>query len=273
MALTRPSPVVVIPYGARASQAIDLFLPSGQGPHPVAILIHGGCWSVKTAGREQLRHLGAELADRGMAVWNIGYRRADEEGGGYPGTFADIGRAMDQLKSEAQQYRLDLSRTVAVGHSAGGHLALWASAREGLPERSVLRSGQTPFIPQAVISLAGIGDLQSFARSIPLLCGPGVVDKLVPAELGPAVYAEISPAALPPTTGPVTLFSGVLDRIVPPYVAHDFEKVMRMKHGKLPALVNIDGAGHFDLVTPGTTAWDRVRDSIESALGMPSTSQ
>lgn len=265
-ALARPSPSIVIPYGARDSQAVDVFLPAGPGPHPVAILIHGGCWSAKTAGREQLRHLGAELADRGIAVWSIGYRRADEEGGGYPGTFQDVARAVDQLKTEAERYRFDLSRTVAVGHSAGGHLALWAAARGGLPEGSVLRSAQPPFIPRSVISLAGVGDLQAFARFVPLLCGPGVIDKLVPAPAPPALYAEISPAALPPAQGRVVMFSGILDRLVPPYVAHDFERAMHKKHGKTTELVDITGAGHFDFVTPGTTAWGRVRDRIEAAL-------
>lgn len=270
MALARPSPTAVIPYGARNSQAVDVFLPASPGPHPVAILIHGGCWSEKTAGREQLRHLGAELADRGIAVWSIGYRRADEEGGGYPGTFQDVARAVDQLMAEAGRYRFDLSHTVMVGHSAGGHLALWAAARDGLPFDSVLRSAQPPFIPGSVISLAGVGDLQAFARFVPLLCGPGVIDRLVPAAATPALYAEISPAALPPVGGRVVMFSGILDRLVPPYVAHDFDRTMRKKHGKEAVLIDIAGAGHFDFVTPGTAAWERVRDSIETALGRSS---
>jgi acetyl esterase/lipase len=99
--LARPSPTAVLQYGPSDSQAADLFLPSGDGPHPLAILIHGGCWSATTAGREQLRHIGAELAARGIAVWSIGYRRADEPGGGYPGTFQDVGTAIDRLRSDA----------------------------------------------------------------------------------------------------------------------------------------------------------------------------
>ena len=85
IALPRPAPTLEIPYGANSSQAIDVFLPDGPGPHPVAILIHGGCWKdIPGAGREQLRHLGPELTRQGIAVWSIGYRRADEPGGGYP---------------------------------------------------------------------------------------------------------------------------------------------------------------------------------------------
>ncbi|WP_237050445.1 alpha/beta hydrolase [Microvirga ossetica] len=84
IALARPEPKLQVRYGARPSQGIDIFLPVGFGPHPVAILIHGGCWSTVTAGREQLRRLGADLAERGIAVWSIGYRRANEEGAAIP---------------------------------------------------------------------------------------------------------------------------------------------------------------------------------------------
>ena len=144
--LARPAPTAVLQYGPSDSQAADLFLPSGDGPHPLAILIHGGCWSVTTAGREQLRHIGAELAGRGIAVWSIGYRRANESGGGYPGTFQDVGAAIDRLRSDAPRYGLDLSRTVLVGHSAGGHLALWAAVRDRLPASSPIYRAD-PFIP------------------------------------------------------------------------------------------------------------------------------
>jgi acetyl esterase/lipase len=129
VALPGPEPTLQVRYGEAPSQAIDVFVPSGSGPHPVAILIHGGCWSTTAAGREQLRHLGADLIQRGIAVWSIGYRRANEPGGGYPGTFQDVGAAIDRLREDAPTHGLDLSRTVLVGHSAGGHLALWAAAQ------------------------------------------------------------------------------------------------------------------------------------------------
>lgn len=268
MALPRPSPTTVLPYGEAASQAIDIFIPSGRGPHPVAILIHGGCWSERTAGREQLRHLGAELSQRGMAVWSMGYRRADEIGGGYPGTFRDIASGMDLLQTAAPRYNLDLSRNVVVGHSAGGHLALWSMARHGIAAQSPLRH-EKPFIPNAAISLAGVGDFQAFARFVPVICGPGIVDKLVPGGLPAAdAYADISPAAMAPPTGPVVLFSAVLDRLIPPYVAYEFSRHLQTKHSKSAELVEVVGAGHFDLVTPGTHAWLLVRARIEATLSV-----
>jgi len=268
IALPRRSPTTVLQYGPAAAQAVDLFLPTGSGPHPVAILIHGGCWSAATAGREQLRHVGVELANLGIAVWSIGYRRANEDGGGYPGTFQDVGRAIDRLRSDADHYHLDLSRTVLVGHSAGGHLALWAMARDGLPAASPLYSAE-PFMPRSAISLAGVGDLEAFAHLVPILCGPGVVEKLVPATTSTGGYAEISPAALPPPKGKVVMISGILDRLVPPYAAHDYARAMLRKQATATERVDIPGAGHFDLVTPGTDAWAEVRGRIQSALGEP----
>src|SRR5688500_2417608 len=210
-ALERPKPAAVFQYGPASSQALDVFLPRGEGPHPIAILIHGGCWrDLPGAGREQLRPIAAELAKQGIAVWSVGYRRADENGGGYPGTFQDVGAGIDRLRSEAGRYRLDLSRTVVVGHSAGGHLALWAAARDHLAPGSPLR-GTRPFLPGTVISLAGIGDLKGFARLIPLACGPGIIERLVPATDSADPYAEVSPAALPPPRARVVMISGILD--------------------------------------------------------------
>src|SRR5262245_14956513 len=267
MALPRPAPTAVIAYGPESAQAVDLFLPAGDGPHPLAIFIHGGCWkNLPAAGREQLRHIGGELAKQGIAVWSIGYRRADEAGGGYPGTFQDVGAAIDRVRSEAAHHHLDLSRTIVVGHSAGGHLALWASVRDRLPPASPLHNAD-PFIPHAVISLGGVGDLKAFARLVPILCGPGIIERLAPETASANPYAEISPAELPPPRGRVVMISGILDRLVPPYVADDYARAMRQRHATPIELVDIPGAGHFDLVTPGTGAWEDVRARIVAALG------
>jgi acetyl esterase/lipase len=260
IALARPEPTLQVRYGAQTPQGIDVFLPVGPGLHPVAILIHGGCWSTVASGREQLRHLGADLAEDGIAVWSIGYRRANEAGGGYPGTFQDVSAAIDRLRDDAPRYHLDLSRTVLVGHSAGGHLALWAAARKGLPPASPLHVS-SPFMPGSVISLAGVGDLKSFARFIPLHCGDGILERLA----SPDRLAEVSPAALSPPDAPVVMVSGVLDRLVPPYVAREYARARQGQAGSV-RLVDIPGAGHFDLVVPSAPAWADVRHLIETAL-------
>jgi acetyl esterase/lipase len=207
------------------------------------------------------------LTSRGIAVWSIGYRRADEPGGGYPGTFQDVGRAIDRLRVEAERYALDLTRTVLVGHSAGGHLALWAAARRHLPAVSPLHQPDA-FAPGQVVSLAGIGDLAGFAKFVPILCGPDIIERLSNGQPGGsgAAYNETSPAALPSPGTRVLMISGILDRLVPPYVAHDYARAMRGKSGPTIELLNIADAGHFDLVTPGTPAWAEVGSRIEAVL-------
>lgn len=264
-AIERPAPTREIRYGSDAVQTVDLFLPQGSGPFPVVALIHGGCWSAKTAGREQLRHLGADLTRRGIAVWSIGYRRADEAGGGYPGTFQDIATALDLLRDEAPHYRLDLSRTVLVGHSAGGHLALWAAGRDRLSQASRLRTDR-PFVPHRVVSVAGVGDLEKFAPLVPGICGQGIIENLVASQAADRsdVFAETSPSALGATDAQVVMISGMLDRLVPPYVAHDYARSVRSVI--TVKLVNVEGAGHFDLVAPGRPGWNVVMSNIEAAL-------
>ncbi|CAO4178859.1 Acetyl esterase/lipase [Methylorubrum populi] len=261
--LLRPSPTLHLTYGGAPSQGIDVFLPAGRGPHPIAVIIHGGCWSATTAGREQMRHLGPDLTRRGVAVWSIGYRRANEAGGGYPGTYQDVGAALDRLAEEAGAHHLDLSRVVFVGHSAGGHLALWAASRGSLlatsPSRAITR-----LVPRAVISLEGVGDLATFARFVPVLCGPGIVERLAPADK----LSEVSPAALPPAGVPIFLVSGVLDRLTPPWVAYDYARAVQGRSGRALQLINVPDAGHFDLVTPSAPAWQEVRGLIEASLNL-----
>jgi fermentation-respiration switch protein FrsA (DUF1100 family) len=80
-------------------------------------------------------------------------------------------------------------------------------------------------------------------------------------------YVEISPAALPAARVPIVMVSGILDRLVPPYVAYDYARAAQRKHATPIELVDIPGAGHFDLVTPGTRAWEEVRARITAALG------
>lgn len=264
MAIERPKPTVEIPYGPESTQTIDLFVPDQGGPFPVVVLIHGGCWSAKTAGREQVRHLGADLVKRGIAVWSIGYRRADETGGGYPGTYQDVAIAIDLLREEAPRYRLDLSHTVLVGHSAGGHLALWAAGRDRLSSTSRLHVAR-PFVPQRVVALAGVGNLKTFSPLIPGICGQGILENLVAASTAdPDAFADTSPSILGATNARVVMISGVLDRLVPPYVAHDY--AISVRSDLKVELVNVEGAGHFDLVTTGRRGWEIALANIESAL-------
>jgi acetyl esterase/lipase len=138
MSLPAAAPGETISYGEAPSQKVELFLPApnAEAPdalRPVVVLIHGGCWQASVAGIDLVRPAAGAFLEKGFAVWSITYRRIDEEGGGYPGTFQDVGAAIDALRDQAEAKKLDLNRVVLWGHSAGGHLALWAAGRHKLP--------------------------------------------------------------------------------------------------------------------------------------------
>src|ERR1700735_4073457 len=122
LALKGPPPSAHIAYGSAPSQYVELFKPSGDGPFPVVVLVHGGCWIKEFAGIVQMRNVAGALAAQGIAVWNVEYRRVDDPGGGYPGTFQDMIAAFDLLMATAAEHHLDTARVAAMGHSAGGHL-------------------------------------------------------------------------------------------------------------------------------------------------------
>ena len=124
----RPNPTRAVFYGDDPNQLAELWLPQGRGPHPVVVLIHGGCWEAATATHTYLNYAAEDLRRRGLAVYNIEYRSVDQTGGGYPGTFQDVAAAIDRLEVEAPKAHLTLRHMVVVGHSAGGQLALWAAA-------------------------------------------------------------------------------------------------------------------------------------------------
>lgn len=267
LALPQPTPTQQIPYGASPSQGIDVFLPTGAGPHPVAILIHGGCWSdFPGAGREQLRALAADWARRGVAVWSIGYRRANEAGGGYPNLYLDVATAVDRLRSEAPRLGIDTRRSALAGHSAGGHLALWAASRTRLPTASPLHQAGEPLPVRGVVSMAGVGDLAAFAPRLPGSCGRGILRRLMGGGSDP--YADVSPSrlGLPENVGSVVMVSATDDRIVPLRAARDYRNALPAETAGRVRLRDLTGAGHFDLVTPGTPAFEAVFEEVRRLL-------
>ncbi|HYU42778.1 MAG TPA: alpha/beta hydrolase [Vicinamibacteria bacterium] len=172
LALEAPPADERIAYGPGPQQLGELWRPREPGPHPVAIVIHGGCWSA-AYGEGHIRPVCAALAQAGVAAWCLEYRRVGDKGGGWPGTFEDVGRGADHLREIAPSHGLDLTRVVAVGHSAGGHLALWLAARARLPEADPLR-GKPPLPLRGVVGLAPIPDLARAAAEIVVTIGPSV---------------------------------------------------------------------------------------------------
>lgn len=169
LALAGPPPDARIAYGAAQSQFVELFRPTGAGPYPVVVLIHGGCWAHKYGGLTQVAAMGRTLANEGIAVWSIEYRGVDEDGGGFPGTYEDIAAALNKLRDQSAALDVDLTRLVAVGHSAGAQLAQWAAARQRISPASPLYTA-TPLPVPAVIGLGTLPDLHD-SRSIERACG------------------------------------------------------------------------------------------------------
>jgi acetyl esterase/lipase len=253
-----------IAYGPEPAQVVELFLPKGPGPHPVVALIHGGCYLAEFEGLAQTSGIAVDLAKRGHAVWNVEYRKLGEAGAGYPGTFLDIAEAIDRIRVEASTHGLDASRVVAVGHSAGGHLALWAAARARLPRSSPLwRPDPLPI--HAVVSLGGIGDLEGHGHVFAGACGPEPIPRIIGAADRRDPYADTSPAALAPLGVRVVLVAGEFDHVMPPPAQHTFAERLK-RAGDTAEAVEIPGAGHFDLVMPTTAAWKVVADRIAGAI-------
>jgi acetyl esterase/lipase len=250
-----------IPYGKDDRQYGELRLPKGNGPFPVAVVIHGGCWVEKFATLQNTAALADALRDAGVATWNIEYRRADSPGGGWPGTFTDVADGVDILRQIAKEHPLDLSRVVVVGHSAGAHLALWAGARARLPKSSPLYR-QSPLPLRAAVALGGPGDLRAFRVYDEKICGTPVIDQLMGGtpEEHMARYAEGSPVELLPLGVRQVLIVGVDDGVMPPPERETYA-ARATKAGDRVEIVEVPG-GHFEVIAPTSTAWPAVRDKV-----------
>lgn len=263
LALSGPEPHRRIAYGSAPSQYVESFLPAGDGPCAVAVLIHGGCWTVQYGGITQMRSMAGALAARGIAVWNIEYRRHDEEGGAYPGMYRDVAAAIDLLRDEP---RADLRRLVIVGHSAGGHLAQWAASRHRLPRWSPAWVADPLQIP-AVISLGGLADLRLQAALIRSSCERETMQLAgLPSATRPDVFADTSPAEMLPAGIRTVLIHGEFDTLSPPSVGEAYAQRARAAGDTVDVIV-LPGASHYDEVAAGSPCWPRVEDAILRALG------
>lgn len=238
-------------YGPAEGQEADLHLPAGATRPPVVCLLHGGFWRMPY-GREEFDPVARDLASRGFAVWNMEYRRLGAPEGGWPGTLLDVAAGIDHLASlVAEGVRLDLRRVVAVGHSAGGHLALWSSARRGKP--GVLRT-PVRIRPAAAAGLAAIVDL-AFAFAVN--AGNGAVGQMLggsPDEQ-PARYAEASPIALLPLGVDQLIVHGAADEALPVEMARTYQRAA-VASGDNVLYAELPRAGHMDYLDPNSEAHD-----------------
>jgi acetyl esterase/lipase len=222
----------LVRYGQHPDQVANLHLPDGTPPFAVVVLIHGGFWRDRH-DRTLMTPLAQDLAARGYLAWNVEYRRVGQEGGGWPGTFDDLAAAVHALAGVAEA---DRERVVAVGHSAGGHLALWLAARG---------------LVAAAASQAGVADLVAGAD-----LGDGAARALLgggPDEV-PDRYAAASPAARLPLGVPQLLVHGRRDDVVPPGQSERYAEAAAAA-GDRVELALLPDADHFDVIDPAHEAW------------------
>ncbi len=262
----RPHADATLSYGPDPYQRIDLWRPKGKGPFPVVLMVHGGCWTTSVADRTLMDWIAADLRRSGIAVWNIDYRGVDRPDGGYPGTFADVGAAADLLGAKAGLYGLDLTRVVAVGHSAGGHLALWLAGRGRLPVASPLHVAR-PLRIEHVVSLGGLPDLEATAAAKDNGCGTAVVGQLVgkPMPSHPDVYADTSVPRLLPLGVTQDLVNGEDDAIIPMRLGTGYVAKAQAA-GDRVILHRVPSTGHVELIAPETAAWAEAKRLIRAGL-------
>ncbi len=256
-----------IAYGDHPMQFGDLRIPEGEGPWPFAILIHGGCWQ-SIASLQYFDRVAEAITAMGVVTWNIEYRPVDVEGGGWPGTFLDVANGVDKLRDIALEYDLGMERVITLGHSSGGHLALWAAGRSRVSDNSELYVDD-PLPVGGVVSLAGIPELRRYRELDPPTCGEGIVDRLMgggPRDV-PGRYLAGSPFQMLPLNVAQIHITGRNDDIVP------FRQVSRYNYESQSAgddsqLIIVPDAGHYEVVWPGTEAWERVEEAVRTMLGL-----
>ena len=250
-------------YGAHPDQAGDLHLPAQRAP-AVVCLLHGGFWRMPY-GRDQMTAMAADLAGRGFAVWNLGYRRLGVAGGGWPGTLDDVVAGIGHLARLAVEgIDLDLTRVVVCGHSAGGHLALCAARRCGRPGVDQAHAG----IPiRMAVGLAPLADL---ARAQQLDLGRGAVGEFLGGgtAAAPERVRAASPRALLPLGVPQLILHGTGDDVVPIAMSREYAAAARAA-GDAVELVELPGLGHMEHLEPASAAHRALCDRLAERTARP----
>lgn len=255
-----------LPYGDLPLQRGELRVPIEPTPRPVVVLVHGGYWRHGFT-RAAMEPVSEDLTRLGYATWNLDYRTVDDDGGGWPGTAEDVGRGIDHLTELARTRKLDLSKVIYLGHSAGAQLTMWAAARTG-------RHGRTTSLvqPQGVVVLSGVLDLSLATRERD--GGLSVLADATTAFLGgmpdevPSRYAEADPMGMLPMGIPLLLLHGGRDAQVPPEHSRGLTAAAT-RLGDQPTLIELPSADHFDVIRKDKAWFDEVLRWLPTIVGQP----
>lgn len=241
-------------YASDPSQFGELYRPDGASLGTVVVL-HGGFW--RAAYDLALgRSLAADLVARGYTVWNLEYRRVGL-GGGWPTTFEDVAAGIDHLA----ELDVDTSAVVAIGHSAGGHLATWVAGRSKLPDG--VPGGRPRVAVTAVVSQAGVLDLVACAENrVGALAAPDLMGGM-PAER-PDEYRLANPMAAVPLDAPVLCVHARADDTVPYSQSVAYVDAAR-RAGAQAWLETVPG-DHFTVIDPTAEAWQVVVAALPRLL-------
>jgi acetyl esterase/lipase len=265
-----------ITYGGYPTSFGELTIPKGDGPFPVIVTVHGSCWrSDSTSTTARYRPHAKFLSDHGVATWNIGHRRVGHEGGGWPGTFLDLGSALDYLDVISKSHPIDLDRVIALGHSSGGHFVAWLASRPLLPKDSDIRGDPKVSLAGVVISDAFIDPMVIDSHGVDgrIYCRDPLLEKYIGGtpETHPQRLRQISPLQwLPwgipqeyvvstyryPVTPPRPLAQGKTTMVMPDYPA------LARKAGDSINVVIVPDADHRAFYEPGIESYDKVLEAV-----------
>lgn len=240
-----------LPYGPGIFHFGDLRLPMGKGPHPVVVIIHGGCWTANY-GLHLMDAMAERLTKLGFATWNPEFRRIGMKGGNWQDIFSDVVMATHYVDNLADRFNLDTNNIILTGHSSGGHLVLWLAHQEQLINKN------NRMRVKAVVSLAPLTDLTKVARDDSLPCHQTVSGLLGgPVDDLAQRYRQYSPINMADTGMEVTVVNGKQDSEGFYRQFLDYREQMN-KRGHSIRHVEVAPSGHFEMITPGTGAWQDV---------------
>jgi acetyl esterase/lipase len=245
--LTASAPDAVLRYADHPRGFAELRLPQGEGPFPLAVIYHGGCWKTGIASQAYMASLATRWQQQGIATLNVDYREVGD-GGGWPGSFTDWAASARLIEEVTAKHPIDRARVTLVGHSAGGLPAVWLAASQGADGPAGAREALKA---RAAIVLDGPGDVGAERPAFDALCQFSAVDPFMGGEPQrfPKRYKAISPFTAAPRLAEVLFVQAKL-----PAPSAATQAALASDGAKVTVRENL-GQSHFAIITPGNPAY------------------